>query len=79
MERIVGMHEAKTQLSSLVAAALAGDDVVLSRSGVPVARIVPIEATRKKSIFGFGAGKIPEMTDSQWEESDRALAAQFER
>lgn len=79
MDRIVGMREARTQLSSLVTAALAGDDVVLSRSGAPVARIVPLESPQNQSIFGIAAGKIPEMSDAQWEESDRALTAQFGR
>jgi len=79
MVQMFGMGEAKSQLSSLVEAALAGDDVVLSRSGVPVARIVPLESPQPQSIFGIASGKIPEMTDSEWEECDRALTAQFGR
>jgi prevent-host-death family protein len=39
------MHEAKTKLSQLVERAEAGEDVVLSRNGKPVARIVPIAGT----------------------------------
>jgi prevent-host-death family protein len=39
------MHEAKTKLSQLVERAEAGEDIVLSRNGKPVARIVPIATT----------------------------------
>ncbi|MGH3031110.1 MAG: type II toxin-antitoxin system Phd/YefM family antitoxin [Gaiellaceae bacterium] len=41
MKRItVGMHEAKTTLSQLVRKAAAGQEVVLSKNGEPVAKIV---------------------------------------
>ena len=36
------MLEAKNQLSKLVQAALAGDDVVIANNGVPVVRLVKI-------------------------------------
>jgi prevent-host-death family protein len=39
-----GMQEAKTNLSQLVARANAGEDVVITRNGRPVARVVPIAA-----------------------------------
>ena len=37
----VNIHEAKTQLSSLVEEVLAGREVVIARAGKPVARLVP--------------------------------------
>jgi prevent-host-death family protein len=40
----VNIHEAKTTLSRLIARAQAGDDVVIARDNVPVARLVPIRA-----------------------------------
>lgn len=39
------MHEAKTRLSQLVERAESGEEVVIARNGVPVARLVPIEST----------------------------------
>jgi prevent-host-death family protein len=49
----VGMHEAKTTLSRLVDAAQAGEEVVITRSGEPVARIEPIRPTvARRSLFG---------------------------
>ena len=39
----VGVHEAKTTLSRLLRRASAGEDVVITRDGEPVARLVPIQ------------------------------------
>ena len=36
------IHSAKTNLSKLIEAALAGDDVVIARGTKPVVRLVPI-------------------------------------
>ena len=37
---VVNVHEAKTQLSKLLAQVEAGDEVVIARRGEPVARLV---------------------------------------
>lgn len=37
----VGVHEAKTQLSRLLKRVAAGEEVLIKRGGVPVARLVP--------------------------------------
>ena len=42
----IGLFEAKTHLSELVARAEAGDDVVITRHNKPVARIVPYAAVQ---------------------------------
>jgi prevent-host-death family protein len=39
------MHEAKSQLSKLVAAAIKGEDVILCSKGQPRVRLVPVEST----------------------------------
>ncbi len=51
----VNMHQAKTNLSQLVAKALLGEDVVITRSGKPVARLVPIYQQR---VPGLARGRI---------------------
>ena len=43
------MHEAKTKLSQLVERAQAGEDVVITRHGTPVARLVPVAAAKPRS------------------------------
>lgn len=42
MPKRVNMHEAKSQLSRLVAEALGGEDVVIARAGQPLVRLVPV-------------------------------------
>lgn len=37
----VNMHEAKSQLSALIARALAGETITIARAGTPVVDIVP--------------------------------------
>ena len=44
----VNVHEAKTQLSRLLARVEAGEDVVIARRGKPVARLVGCEPERKR-------------------------------
>ena len=40
----VNVGQAKTELSKLLARVEAGEDIEIARDGVPVARLVPIEA-----------------------------------
>ncbi len=40
----VNVHEAKTTLSQLLADVERGEDVVIARNGMPVAKLVPIRA-----------------------------------
>ena len=43
----VNVHEAKTNLSRLLAQVEAGEDVVIARNGKPVARLVSVEQRGK--------------------------------
>src|SRR5690349_10686443 len=54
----VNIHETKTNLSKLLEAALRGEEIVIAKAGVPIARIVPIEAEKKKRKPGALKGKI---------------------
>jgi len=51
------VHDAKTNLSRLIADALAGGDVVIARGSVPVVRLVPVEPQGRR-VFGALKGKI---------------------
>jgi prevent-host-death family protein len=57
------VHQAKTQLSKLIAAALDGEEVVIARGSEPVVRLTPVNAAPKKRVFGALKGKI-EFSDS---------------
>ena len=54
----VSIYEAKTRLSHLVDRALQGDDVVITRHGRPVARLVPAARPRAPRRLGSLRGKI---------------------
>ena len=51
------VHDAKTNLSKLIADALAGREVVIARGSVPAVRLVPV-APRGLRRFGALKGRI---------------------
>ena len=53
----VTVHQAKTHLSRLLRRVATGEEVVISRSGTPVARIVPIEAPVERRL-GRDRGRL---------------------
>ena len=62
----VNTHEAKTQLSRLLALVEKGEEVVIARNGKPVAKIVPLTAAKPARRLGTAAGKVvvpPEFFD----------------
>lgn len=52
----VNIHEAKTHLSRLLERVAAGEHVVISKAGTPVADLVPHQATRVT--FGGMRGEV---------------------
>lgn len=42
--QVVNVHQAKTELSKLLARVEAGEDVVIARRGQPLARLIPCKA-----------------------------------
>jgi prevent-host-death family protein len=53
----VSLYEAKTHLSSLVERAAEGEEIVISKSGRPKARLVPLDDVRPLRRPGKGAGR----------------------
>ncbi len=56
--KTANLYEAKTHLSALVAEALAGEEVVLARNGVPVVRLTPVKKWSFADALGMDAGRI---------------------
>jgi prevent-host-death family protein len=50
MAKVMNLYEAKSQLSSLVEEAAAGDEIIIAKAGVPKARLVPLRprTTRRR-------------------------------
>ncbi|GJG85148.1 hypothetical protein tb265_03290 [Gemmatimonadetes bacterium T265] len=62
----VGMFAAKTHLSALVEQALAGEEIILTRHGEPVARIVPYAPPTPPPPRVFGAFAHLTPRDADW-------------
>jgi prevent-host-death family protein len=58
MRRIFTIAEAKAQFSRLLRRVVAGEEITITKRGVPVARLVPVEAPRGKRLLGFYGGKF---------------------
>jgi prevent-host-death family protein len=77
MAKTVNMHEAKTTLSKLVVAVEDGEEVIIARKGVPVAKLVPVTPSRQKFRFGQHAGLISPAILDDWEETDAEIRKMF--
>ena len=51
------VHEAKTQLSKLLERVAAGEEVIIAKSGVPVARLVPASPPKERPL-GTEKGRV---------------------
>jgi prevent-host-death family protein len=51
------VHEAKTHLSRLLEKVAEGEEVVIAKAGVPVARLVPVRAATTREL-GFERGRV---------------------
>jgi len=57
--RTVNVHEAKTHFSKLLARVAKGEEVVIAKAGRPVARLVPVTASRRMDeLLGIDKGRI---------------------
>jgi prevent-host-death family protein len=57
MKRVT-VHEAKTHLSRLLQEVERGEEVLISRGKVPVARLVPASSRRARRMLGEGRGLL---------------------
>ncbi len=58
----VNIHEAKTHLSRLLAQVATGEEVVIAKSGKPLARLVPVSDAKSRRTLGrdLGLFEVPE-------------------
>jgi prevent-host-death family protein len=73
--KTVNVHEAKTHFSKLLASVERGHEVLISRAGKPVARLVPHEVPRPAPVFGADQGKFKVPEDFDAPLPDDVLAA----
>lgn len=62
MAKTVNIHEAKTQLSKLLAKVESGEEIIIARSGKPIARLCALASNKKqpKRKPGFAKGLLPD-------------------
>lgn len=82
MTQAYSIHEAKTHLSRLIAAALAGQEIVIRRGKEPVVKLTPLKpvAPRKpgawKGLIDIGPEFFEPLSDEEmalWEGNDDSL------
>lgn len=73
----INIHEAKTQLSKLIEAVEAGEEVIIARAGKPVARLVPYIPPKPVRQPGLLKGKF-EVPDSFFDPLPEDILDYFE-
>lgn len=56
--KTVNVHEAKTHLSRLLTLVLAGEEIIIAKSGQPCARLVPLPKSERKRTPGIAKGAV---------------------
>ncbi len=65
----VNVHEAKTQLSKLIEAALRGEEVIIARDGKPAVQLTAIDKPKFKiGMPGFIGMRVPDFLEPMTEE-----------
>ncbi|HEV8605274.1 MAG TPA: type II toxin-antitoxin system prevent-host-death family antitoxin [Tepidisphaeraceae bacterium] len=60
---VINVHQAKTSLSKLLARVERGEEIIIARSGKPVARLVPAQPPRGPRTPGSAKHLIRSMSD----------------
>lgn len=54
----VNVHEAKTNLSRLLARVAGGEEIIIAKAGKPVARLIPVLKRASSRVAGSAKGKV---------------------
>jgi prevent-host-death family protein len=71
------IHDAKTQLSRIIARVEAGEEIVISRDGQPVAKVVRLDSAVRRTGRGSLREKITFADDWDSAETNKGLARDF--
>jgi prevent-host-death family protein len=71
------IHDAKTNLSRIIERAERGEEIIISRAGKPVAKVIPLEDKVKRVGRGSLAGVL--VLDDDWDsdETNSEIADEF--
>jgi len=59
----VNVHEAKTHLSRYLERVAAGEEIIISKAGKPMAKLVPLTEPQTDRVAGLDKGLIQEVPD----------------
>jgi prevent-host-death family protein len=71
------VHEAKTQLSRILERVERGEEVVISRAGTPVAKVVPLAGTVRRRGRGMLRDRLHLSEDWDSAEVNESVADEF--
>lgn len=72
---VYNLYEAKTSLSKLVDRAAAGEEIIIAKSGKPLARLTPLASKRPRRQPGGWEGRVKISEDFDEPLPDSLLAA----
>ena len=68
---VVNIYEAKAKLSSLIERAMLGEDVVISKAGTPMVKLVRLDAPAKRQLGSArGSFALPEGWDNPMDDAE---------
>jgi prevent-host-death family protein len=71
------IHDAKTHLSRIIERVEHGEEVIISRAGTPVARVVPLTRAARRTGRGSLRGRLVAASDWDSPEVNEAIADDF--
>jgi prevent-host-death family protein len=71
------IHDAKTNLSRIIDRVEHGEEIIISRAGTPVAKVIPLHQRVKRTGRGSLAGLLAASDDWDSPEVNEAIARDF--
>lgn len=71
------IHDAKTNLSRIIERVERGEEIIISRAGHPVAKVVPLTRSIRRSGRGSLRGRLVSAEDWDSDEVNEAIARDF--
>ena len=71
------IHEAKTNLSRIIDRVEHGEEIIISRAGTPVAKVVPLSPRAGRTGYGSLKGQLVVSEDWDSPEVNEAIARDF--
>jgi prevent-host-death family protein len=71
------IHDAKTNLSRIIDRVEHGEEIIISRAGTPVAKVVPLHRTVRRTGRGSLRGRLVAADDWDSASTNEAIAQDF--